>query len=96
MGVFVKPAKFSCEIVSNIVDDHLMNMKKLSIWHWRELLESCGTALKELQPPLSMVIVQQKHCNLYIPCSPSKASMTSEVYSKFLNPQSLSSRSLLT
>jgi hypothetical protein len=49
-------------------------MKKLSIRRWRELLESCGTALEELQPPLSMVIVQQKCHNLYIPSSPSKAS----------------------
>lgn len=72
-GECVDVGQFSCEKVSEIIDDYVVSLSKFSDRRWTKILDICGahSNSSEDEPPSpGAQSMQNKRRTLYIPSSP--------------------------
>ena len=70
---------FSREKVSDMVDDYITSIKKLTKNRWNQIMESCGAQGKQdCKAPTNTPLMENKCRVLYVPSSPIESAEDSE------------------
>jgi hypothetical protein len=70
-GERVDIGNFSREKVSDIVDDYVTSIKKLTKNRWQLIIASCGAQdEQDREVPINTPLMEQKRRVLYVPSSP--------------------------